>query len=150
MQTYTNVVLDRAEREAIRRAALHLPIAFPRMHEEMPRRREDRLEDHYARVLMNLIRDTSTGTFDNLTRAEAVLAKLIRVLAAQASLNYWLAKHAEDHPARPVVPSDEPTSGYQQYVMLADIRDHQLTDAQRALEIVQRAARLASPLRSDD
>jgi hypothetical protein len=144
MRTYTNIIFDNVERGILRRAALHLRIAFPDMDKEMPKRADDRLADHEARVIGMLHRDATTGTFDNLARAQAVLAKLVRVIEPQTQLGYWLAKHREER-GTDVPESDDPTSAYQQYSMLASIRSGQLKDVRAGLELVTAAGQLASP-----
>lgn len=144
MHTYTNVMFDRGERQVLEIASRHLGVAYPDVHTEMPRKKVDRSPDHEARVVFGMVRDTGQGTHENITRAVAVLAHLVEVLTEQAQLEYWLKRRARETGATPEH-STEPTSSYQQLRMLSEIREDQLRDANRALELLRTAALLASP-----
>lgn len=74
-----------------------------------------------------------------------VVEQLIAKLVEESELKHWLDLDEEENGV-PLEPSDEPTSGYQQYRTLADIRTGQLADARRALTVLRFAESLATPL----
>jgi hypothetical protein len=149
VRSYTNVLFNRYETQLLDKAALHLGVAFPRVHESVPRLKSERIVDHEARVVLHLVRDTTQATHANIVKALAVVRHLESVLALEAELDYWLDTAAAGGRPRPEF-SEEPTSPYHQCVVLADTRAGQLVDARRARRVLRRAAAMASPLPDRD
>jgi hypothetical protein len=144
MHRYTNVVFDRFERQILEAVGLHVGVAYPNVHTEMPRKQSERSPDHEARVVFQLVRDPSQGTHENLTRAVAVVEHLVDVLVRESALGYWLDTTERETGTRPPL-SDEPTSAYQNLRVLSEIRAGQLRNAIRALALLRNAARVTSP-----
>lgn len=143
MRVYHNVIFDRYDDEILQRAARHLPVAFPDMNTEMPRKAEKRLADHSARIVSQLISDKTIGTYENLTRAMAVLKKSLRVLNQTADLTYWLDLAAAK--GAPAEVSDDPLSDYQRLHTLSRIRNIQAGDTVKAIDIIHAALHHATP-----
>lgn len=144
MRVYRNVIFDHYDDEILQRAARHLPVAFPDMNTEMPRKTEERLADHGARIISQLIADKTIGTYENLTRAMTTLKKSLRVLNQQADLTYWLdLATAKGAPTLEV--SDDPLSDYQHLRTLSQLRDNQATDTVKAIDIIHAALHYATP-----
>lgn len=144
MRAFTQVVLNRHELSLLKTASLHLGVAYPLARTSMPRQVEDRHPDHEARVVLALLRDPTLGTHENIQRGLAVLEKLAGVLDQQRHLRYWLDDAEQTTGTRPE-PSDDPTSGYRNLAMLAEIRAGQLRDVNKALGVLRKAAPLTTP-----
>jgi hypothetical protein len=71
VRSYTNVLFNRYETQLLDKAALHLGVAFPRVHESVPRLKSERIVDHES------------------------------VLALEAELDYWLDTAAAGGRPRP-------------------------------------------------
>lgn len=149
MRSYTSVRFNRYEIQLLDKAALHLAIAFPGVREPMPRKQEERSADQQARVLFQLVRDSTQGTYANVDLSLQVVERLEATLEHEAALGYWLNQAAVDGGVRPE-PSDEPTSAYHQCVVLAETRAGQLAEARRALKVLRRAAAIVTPLPDRD
>lgn len=149
MRTYTNVLFDRYELQVLLTASRHLDIAYPNVRSSMPKKPTERHPDHEARVLYHLVRDTGQGTHANVVRALRVVKRLEEVITPQCDLGYWLDVSEQETGIRPEK-SDEPTSGYQQWRMLAEIRQDQLRDTRRALAVLHEAAALVTSAQHED
>lgn len=142
MQSYTNVVFNRYEQQILEQATLHMGVAFPKVHEPLPKKQEGkRTPDQNARILIQLVRDPTQGTYDNVATGLWAVGHLIMVLAQEAKLDFWLDDTEAKKGHRPAK-SDEPTSPYQQLNSLAEIRQGQLKDALRAFLVLREAARV--------
>lgn len=144
MITRTVVEFDRHEREVLATAGRSLGIAFPQIHEPAPpgniKRPVDQRVPRYI-IAMGDGRAQETWSHEQVADAIGVMATQIVTLERESSLDYWLDTHPHA-----LEPSDDPTSGYQQYRTLAEIRGNQLTDAREALKILMTALdRTASP-----
>lgn len=148
MHTYTNVLFDGFERQTLDVVGRHLSVAYPAVHTDMPRKQQDRSPDHEARVVLQLVRDATQGTHENVTRAAAVVTHLVEVLTRESDLDYWLDDAEKAAGARPPF-SAEPTSTYQVLRMLSEVRADQLRDASRALSLLMRATQITSPRTPD-
>lgn len=142
MNTYTNVVFSREERQTIKQAVLHLGITFPEVYEAAPKKKQDRPEMD-ARVMLRLADDPNLGTHANCLAGRRVLEALLDQCERESNFDYWLAKHIEDGHAA-CEESTEPTSAWMQYKMVAEIRGRQAEEVQRALSIVDQAARVTT------
>lgn len=149
MRSYTNVIFDHYEIQLLRTASLHLDVAYPQVRTAMPKKREERHPDHEARVVYQLIRDTTQGSHDAVTQALRVMKRLEEVLMREGEMTYWLDTTEQDSGSRPER-SDAPTSGYRQLRMLSELRQDQLRDVRRALTVLAQAAGITTPARTHD
>lgn len=101
MHHYTNVVFDTWDTQVLKTASLHLGVAYPEVHEPMPRKKSERIPDHDARVLFALTRDKTQGTYEHIHQAVHVLDHLARVLERESTLDYWLELHEREMGERP-------------------------------------------------
>lgn len=144
MHAYTNVTFDLYEVSVLKTVGRHLTVAFPDIHEEMPKNKAERIPDHEARVVWQLVRDTSQGTHDNVVRAFAVVNHLVTVLERESSLEHWLTNLTPEGGTKPE-PSEEPTSAYHMSEVLTEARQGQLRDARLALEVLRVAVTTTTP-----
>lgn len=139
MITHLVVEFNQFERQIIADAGLSLGVAFPEIHEPVPTKKDDRPSTRRAArriVAMGGRRAQEAWSHDQVVDAVAVMTTQIETLEREAKLDHWLAQHDGV-----LEPSDEPTSGYQQYQTLATIRANQLVDARRALAVFTEAVR---------
>lgn len=149
MDTYTNVVLDRSEREIVQRVLNIITIAFPDFHEVRATARGSRNARKTQRTvaeataLVGLAGDPSVGTYELLSDALWAVGMLAERVEQESKLSYWLAIYPRTEE------STEPTSAYQRLRVLADIRADQVTNTvMPALELLHEAVRLATPRRT--
>ena len=138
MKTYTNVVFSRWERQVIAKAALSVAIAYPEVHDNKNSRD---VRGKKAAQLVALGQDRGIGTHDVVANAVEVLSDLVAVLSQESQHAYWIKSSQQ-----PIEPSEEPTSGWQVYLMLSQIRQRQLEEALAAYKILTAAATLTTQI----
>ena len=146
MKAYTNVVLDRWEREIIQRADLSLGIVYPEIHEAFDK------GDHRtrrSRALARIWKDRNQGTYAHLLEATEVLSELVAQLTIESRHAYWIEQH-ERATSKEIPESEDPTSGWMVLKMLSEIRIDQLRQAMQAFDILTAALALAKPVPTDE
>lgn len=148
MITRTVVEFDQHERQILATAGRSLGVAFPQIHEPTTLKSTKRPLDQREPLRVIAMGNTGTqGTWshEHLAAATAVMAAQIVALERESNLDHWLAQHKVTT-GQVLLPHGDPTSGYQQYATLAEIRAGQLADARKALKILMTAVnRTASP-----
>lgn len=140
------IEFNRAERDILAVAGHSLGVAFPQIHEPTTvksSKRPDEQREPLRVIAMGDGRAQATWSHDQIVSAVAVMTTQCQRLEQESRLDYWLALHRQVT-GQTILPSKEPTSGYQQYRVLAEIRADQLSNAQAALEILTSAADCAS------
>lgn len=137
MDTHTTITFDRLEQQTLGRANVHLTLAFPKAGKVMKGTAAEGSADEQARLVYRLGADKTIGTRDNIAKSieiyEALLAK------AERDVTHW---QAEADRLRGIVQPDEQAhvviipDPVRTAEMLVEIRQGQIRDVQRAIELL--------------
>lgn len=153
MKTYTNVVLDREERETIQRVVVHLAVAFPEIYDDpnsagKGRKHKEQHRGARARSIIALAQDRTAGTHDTFRFADQSLTELAETCLRESHMEHWQeAMRAE---GKELVRSTEPTSSWHLAEVIAEARARAYEECMAALVVVRVGLNRTTPAPTRD
>lgn len=148
MKTHLVIEFDAEERAILAVAGRSLGVAFPQIHEPTTvkgSKRPDDQREPLSIIAMGDRRAQATWSHTQVAGAAGAMTVQVQTLERESQLDHWVTQRSATA-GQAILPSSEPTSAYQQYRTLAEIRGGQLRDAREALTVLMTALERTAPL----